>query len=142
MQKLVSPIFPYESDSKGNTFPIIPLALTFAGQKKEFYALIDSGATISVFRAEVADSLGLVIEKGQEIYLGGVGGRIKGYIHKIDIEIAGKKFRCPIVFSREYLVSFNLLGREAFFPKFTIIFEEKEKFIRLHCNSKWKPPFA
>ncbi len=99
--------------------------------KKEFYALIDSGATISVFRAEVADELGIDIEGGKEIYLGGVGGRIKGYIHKIDIETAGKKFRCPIVFSKEYLVSFNLLGREAFFPKFTIIFEEKENFVEL-----------
>lgn len=131
MQKLVSPVFPYESDSKGNIFPIIPISLTFASKKKEFYALIDSGATISVFRAEVADSLGLIIEKGREIYLGGVGGRIKGYTHTLNVEIAGKKFRCPIVFSREYLVSFNLLGREAFFPKFRIIFEEKKKQVQL-----------
>lgn len=131
MQKLVSPIFPYTSDPKRNIFPIIPLALTFAGKKKEFYALIDSGATISVFRAEVADSLGLIIEKGKETYLGGVGGRIKGYIRPINIEIAGKNFNCPIVFSREYLVSFNLLGRESFFPKFRIIFEEKKKQVQL-----------
>lgn len=134
MQKLVSPIFPYEADSKGNIFPIIPLALTFADKKKGFYALIDSGATISVFRAEVADSLGLIIEKGKEIYLGGVGGRIKGYIHTQNVEIAGKNFHCPIVFSREYLVSFNLLGREAFFPKFRIIFEEKKKLLQLVDN--------
>lgn len=132
MQKLVSPIFPYKSDPKGNTFPIIPLALAFAGKKQEFYALIDSGATISVFRAEVADSLGLIIEKGKETYLGGVGGRIKGYIHTLDVEIAGKKFRCPVVFSQEYLVSFNLLGREAFFPRFRIVFEEKKNQVQLN----------
>lgn len=132
MQRLVSPIFPYGSDPRGNVFPIVPLALAYAGKKKEFYALIDSGATISVFRAEVAESLGLIIEKGKETYLGGVGGRIKGYIHTLDVEIAGKKFHCPVVFSREYLVSFNLLGREAFFPRFRIIFEEKKKQVQLY----------
>ena len=123
--------FPYRSDPHGNIFPIIPLSIALAGTKKEFYALIDSGATISVFRAEVADELSVKIESGKETYLGGVGGRIKGYIHTMEVEIAGNTFRCPIVFSREYLVSFSLLGREAFFPKFTIIFEEKEKFVRL-----------
>jgi hypothetical protein len=32
--------------------------------------------------------------------LGGVGGRIIGYIHRLKTEIAGKKFLCPVVFSR------------------------------------------
>ena len=83
------------------------------------------------YKDEVADELGIKIEKGEGIYLGGVGGRIKGYIHKLNVEIAGKKFNCPIVFSREYLVSFNLLGRDSFFPKFRIIFEEKKNQVQL-----------
>lgn len=132
MIKQILAAFPYLSDPHGNIFPIIPLAITFADMTKEFYALIDSGATVSVFRAEVADELGIEIEKGEETYLGGVGGRIKGYIHKVDVEIAGKNIHCPIVFSKEYLVSFNLLGREAFFPKFRIIFEEKKKQVQLN----------
>ncbi|PIP88438.1 hypothetical protein COW80_00325, partial [Candidatus Beckwithbacteria bacterium CG22_combo_CG10-13_8_21_14_all_01_47_9] len=61
-----------------------------------------------------------------------VGGHIKGYLHRLKIEIAGRKFTCPVVFSREYLVSFNLLGREGFFKKFRIIFEEKNNQLQLH----------
>lgn len=132
MIKQILAAFPYRSDPHGNIFPIIPLAITFADMTQEFYALIDSGATVSVFRMEVADELGIEIEKGKKIYLGGVGGRIKGYIHTLDVEIAGKKFRCPVVFSGEYLVSFNLLGREAFFPRFRIIFEEKKNQVQLN----------
>ena len=94
-------------------------------------ALIDSGATVSIFKKEVAEKLRITIEKGKEIYLGGVGGHIKGYVHKLEVEIAGKKFPCPIVFSREYLVSFNLLGRQEFFNKFKIIFEEKQNRLKL-----------
>lgn len=93
--------------------------------------MIDSGATVSIFREDVAEQLGITIERGKETFLGGVGGRIKGYLHKLDVEISGKKFSCPIVFSREYLVSFNLLGREAVFKKFKIIFEEKKNLLTL-----------
>ncbi|MBU1326528.1 retropepsin-like domain-containing protein [Patescibacteria group bacterium] len=94
-------------------------------------ALIDSGATISVFGEETAETLGVEIEKGEKTVLGGVGGRIVGYIHKLRVRIAGKDFLCPIVFSREYLVSFNLLGRQEFFKKFKIIFEEKKNLLKL-----------
>jgi len=130
MKKLSLTVFSYQKDAKGNSFPIIPITLELGG-KKDFWALIDSGATVSIFKAEVAETLGISIENGKEIWLGGVGGHIKGYLHELKIEVAGKKFVCPIVFSREYLVSFNLLGREAVFEKFKIIFEEKKKILKL-----------
>ena len=101
------------------------------GGKKDFWALIDSGATVSIFKAEVAETLGISIENGKEIWLGGVGGHIKGYLHQVKIEAAGEKFVCPVVFSREYFVSFNLLGRQEFFKKFKIVFEEKKNRLRL-----------
>lgn len=123
-------VFKYYYNGEGY-FPAIPLYVSAGNKKLKLHALIDSGATISVFKDEIADQLGVEIEKGKEIYLGGVGGRIKGYIHKLEIEIAGKKFLCPVVFSHEYLVSFNLLGREAFFRQFRIIFEEKKNLLKL-----------
>lgn len=131
MKKLVLLTFPYKTDAQGNYFPVIPLSLKFGNKKKEFFALVDSGATISIFRSEVADSLGINVTSGKETYLGGVGGRIKGYIHNLEIEIAGKQFMCPVVFSYEYLVSFNLLGRASFFEKFRITFEEKKNSLIL-----------
>lgn len=131
MKKNVLFTFPYQQDVKGNSYPVIPLAIKSGKVKKEFFALIDSGATISIFRSEVAESLGVEIESGKEIYLGGVGGRIRGYIHSLELEIAGIKFICPAVFSREYMVSLNLLGRQEFFKRFRIIFEEKDSLLRL-----------
>lgn len=122
--------FPYHKTLEGY-FPIIKLDLYYKNNVSETSALIDSGATVSVFRAEMGEQLGIDIEKGQEMYLGGVGGHIKGYLHKLEVRIAGKKFLCPIVFSREYVVSFNLLGREEFFKRFTITFEEKKNRLNL-----------
>lgn len=123
-------IFKYHYNGEGY-FPVIPFYVSLGSKQLKIRGLIDSGATISVFKDEVADQLEIDIESGKEIYLGGVGGRIKGYIHKLNVEIAGEKLLCPVVFSREYLVSFNLLGRQAFFYKFRIIFEESKNMLKL-----------
>lgn len=131
MDKTTIRIFPYRQNPEGQFFPIVPIRLNFKTKIIDSSALIDSGATISVFRPDMALDLGRKIENGKEIYLGGVGGRIKGYIHELKIEIADKKFLCPVVFSREYTVSFNLLGREAVFNQFRIIFEEKKNLLKL-----------
>ena len=124
-------IFPYQGNSAGDLFPVIDLFVSKNDRTARIFVLVDSGATVSIFREDVAEQIGITIENGKEIYLGGVGGRIKGYIHKIKVEVAGKRFLCPVVFSHEYLVSFNLLGREEFFKRFKIIFEEKKSFLRL-----------
>ena len=122
--------FKYYTDKIG-FFPIIPLLIITRNKKLKINALIDSGATISVFKEEVAQQLGIDIEIGKKITLGGVGGRINGYVHELKLRIADKEFLCPVVFSHEYLVSLNLLGRSVFFEEFKIIFEEKKKKLSL-----------
>ncbi|MBI5465238.1 retropepsin-like domain-containing protein, partial [Candidatus Gottesmanbacteria bacterium] len=116
---------------EGQFFPVIPLRFYLEKKIIDSSALVDSGATISIFRVDIAKDLGLQVEKGKEIYLGGVGGRIKGYVHRLNVEVANKRFICPIVFSYEYLISLNLLGREEFFKRFRIVFEEKKNFLKL-----------
>jgi hypothetical protein len=129
-QLLVS--FPYRKRIGGEqSFPILSVRVFHKKESTEVFTLIDSGATISVFRPEVAGYLGIEIENGTAIDLNGVGGWIRGYLHELDIEVAGRKFNCPIIFSHEYTVSLNLLGRESFFEKFVIIFDEKKKELRL-----------
>ena len=124
-------LFPYREDARGLLFPVFPVRFNIGETRVDSSALIDSGATVSIFKADVASHLGLKIETGKEIWLRGVGGHIKGYLHEVEIEIANRKFVCPIVFSREYLVSFNLLGRQEFFKRFRIVFEEKQNRLKL-----------
>ena len=117
---------------KVSFFPIIPVRLASKSAETNTSALIDSGATISIFQAKIAENLGITIENGNEIYLGRVAGRIKGYVHRLKLETANKNFFCPIVFSYEYKVSLNLLGRQIFFKQFTITFEEQKHLIHLN----------
>ena len=131
MDKKALTIFNYRQNPEGQLFPVIPLRFFFKNKIIDSSALVDSGATVSIFRTDVAEDLGIIVENEKVIYLGGVGGRIKGYLHKLKIGVSNKQFICPVVFSREYLVSFNLLGREVFFNNFRIIFEEKRNYLKL-----------
>lgn len=115
----------------GQYFPVISVKLK--GPKEEIIveALVDSGASFSVFRPEVADYLGIRLDKGKPVYLTGIGGRILGYLHKLPVRVGGKKFICKVIFSREFTVSFNLLGRDNFFLPFLVTFHEKIRKIIL-----------
>lgn len=122
--------FLYKKNASGELFPIIDLSVNYKEKTAKIFALVDSGASISIFKEEVAQQLGLRIELGKETYLGGVGGRIKGYIHQMRLKIADKSVIAPVVFSYEYKVSFSLLGRTNIFPRFKILFDEKNLVTR------------
>ena len=123
-------VYPYEKHDR-QFFPTIPIHIISSKEKFYTAALIDSGAVVSIFKADIAYQLGIEIEKGQEIILGGVGGRIKGYRHKIKVQINQMILEIPVVFSHEYLVSFNLLGRDTFFENFLITFDEENRNVKL-----------
>ena len=118
--------FPYlQKDGQG--FPVIQVTLHARSKEITVQALVDSGASFSVFRPEIAEYLGIQIERGKQVYLTGIGGRILGYMHKVSATAGEKTFRCKIVFSKEFTVSFNLLGRDNFFMPFVVSFFEREK---------------
>lgn len=124
-------IFKYQFDIHGRSFPLIPISIRYGKNKMDYFALIDSGATISIFKTDIASKLGINIEKGKEISMRSVTGWIMGYVHNLDIKVGGKLIKCDIVFSNDYQASINILGRSCFFEKFKITFDEKNKSVIL-----------
>ena len=112
-------------------FPLIPIKLGSKEEAFETFALVDSGASVSLFRNDIAYQLGIDIESGIKNILEGISGKITVYIHKIPIVIENVSFVCKIGFSEEYVASFNLLGRDNFFANFLITFNEIRKKIIL-----------
>jgi len=122
--------FPYIK--KGEVFyPVVDLTVLGKVKSLSVSALIDSGASFSIFRPEIAEYLDIDIEKGKSLFLEGVGGRILGYLHRIPVKVGDRRFVCKIIFSREFTVSFNLIGRDNFFQKFLITFAEAERLLIL-----------
>lgn len=122
--------FPYLR--KGDQyFPVVDIALAVSRRSLTVKALVDSGASYSVFRAEVLEYLGIPLMRGERLSLEGIGGRILGYRHRIPAQVGATRFLFTVGFSQELAVSFNLLGRENFFRQFLVTFDERGRTIRL-----------
>jgi len=52
-------------------------------------------------------------------------------LHNVSVQLGDKTFVCKIIFSPEFTVSFNLLGRNNFFLPFIISFLEKNRRIAI-----------
>lgn len=115
--------FPYQQWGDVS-LPLVPVHLAAAGT---FYAIVDSGANISLFQYEIAELLGLPVRRGERIPLAGIGGKIYGYRHQLSLTIAGQTFPCDVCFSKELRVPLNLLGRQDFFSRFRITFDEARR---------------
>lgn len=117
-------------------YPMIDIELIGPKESMVVKALVDSGATYSIFRPEIADFLGIPVRKGKKLWFWGIKGKILGYLHQIPVKVNKERFNCRIAFSREFKVSFNLLGRNNFFLPFLITFDERFKKVLLEKNTK------
>ena len=122
--------FPYLRKGQ-QYFPVVDLRLAGPTGALVVKALVDSGASYSVFRAEVLEYLGIPLARGERVYLEGIGGRILGYRHRVLAQVGANTFSLPVIFSQELTVSFNLLGRENFFRQFRVLFDERSRIVRL-----------
>lgn len=129
--KITAKFFNYQFDIHGKPYPLIPISAQNGNIREDFFCLIDSGSTISIFKTDLASKLNIDIEKGEEITMRSVTGWLKGYVHKINIKVSGKRFRCHVVFSNDYQASFSILGRSDFFERFKITFDEANKNVIL-----------
>jgi len=110
--------FPYIQN-----YPLIQVVLVGPKEKIKMLALLDSGADYSLFNLEVAERLGIPVEKGKRISLQEVAGEpFTGYLHEVPVQMEDITLKCKIVFSK---VRATLLGRDNFFLPFLITFNEK-----------------
>jgi len=113
--------------------PIIQVILIGPQKSVIVDALIDSGADKCLFNSELAKELGLILENGEAEYFGGIeGGKIKCFVHKIQLQILGldKKIEVSASFIENLKVS-AILGQEEFFDGFKIKFEKDHNCIEI-----------
>jgi len=93
--------------------------------------LLDSGAVVSTLPVSYAKTLAKDIEQAQRIVLRGFGDkRTFGYMSTMDLVIKDQEYNIPVVFSEGELDK-KILGRNGFFDLFTVIFDHKDRVVRL-----------
>jgi hypothetical protein len=79
---------------------------------------LDTGSQYSLVDGSRAKRLGIDLLRGKEITLSSLGGAIKGYLHRVVLEIEGSRFSADVVFSLNPIPR-DLLGRHTLFEQTT-----------------------
>lgn len=103
--------------------PIIPIQLSFAGKAVNTPALIDSGADFNLIHIDIAETLGIKLNKAKPFVFSGVGNKrlsLEGYMAVVNLMIFNKgeniSFATPVIFTEQLPENgIALLGETGFF---------------------------
>lgn len=114
--------------------PVIPIKIKNRGLSVNYEVLVDSGADICIFDAEIGELIGIDIKKGRRDVVGGIAGQTADYfIHRIEIEVGGWPYKIEAGFLPMVADGFNygVLGQQGFFDTFIVKFDLLKEEIEL-----------
>jgi hypothetical protein len=124
--------FVYKRLASGIERPIIPIVVRNPAnqQSVRYLALIDSGADVCLFAAEIGELIGLDFAAGTEHVVSGVvAGQLRSYyLHDVEIEVGGWRKPAAVGFMYDLALSgHGLLGQTGFFDLFSFVKFERPK---------------
>lgn len=124
--------FKYKKYGSDTLRPVIPIEVEFNNLSVPYEVLIDSGADICIFNAQIAEVLGINISKGVKVQVGGMTGFPEDtYIHMLQIKIGGRIYKIDVGFMRMSGNSYGVVGQKGFFDKFIVKFDLEKEEIEL-----------
>lgn len=122
--------FGYLKDAVGRYAPIVYLQVWTGNRWLYLQAYVDSGAFWSVFHVDVAQLLGIRLNRAKRRYVSlGNGALLPIYVQRIRVRFAGQEFVAPAGFSDALRMGFNLMGRSGFFDRFTMCFNDRARLL-------------
>ena len=129
--------FPYLKDARGHYAPIVYLQAWTGNRWLYLQAYVDSGASWSVFHLDVAQLLGVKLNRAKRRYVSlGNGNVLPVYLEHIKVRFAGVEFLAPAGFSETLHTGFNLLGRAGFFNRFLVCFNDRARVLTVSRPSR------
>ena len=122
--------FQYLKDASGRHAPIVYLQVRAKNRWLYLQAYVDSGASWTIFHADVAQLLGITLSRvrRQTMALGN-GSVIPIFIRSVRVRFAGQEFWVPAAFSDALTIGFNVLGRAGFFDRFVMSFNDRARLL-------------
>ena len=122
--------FPYLKDASGRSAPIVYLQVRAVNRWLYLQAYVDSGASWTIFHADVAQLLGITLSRVTRRYMAlGNGSVIPIYLCRVRVRFAGAEFTVPAGFSDALKTGFNVLGRSGFFDRFVMCFHDRARLL-------------
>lgn len=126
--------FGYKKIGPGKERPIIPIEVRNPKTSRsiKYYALVDSGADMNLFDRTIGDIIGIDVESGTQMQVGGVvAGQLRTYYeHDVELVVGGWVFSARVGFMDDLASNGNgLVGQQGFFDKFKFVKFEAVKGI-------------
>src|SRR3989338_3776121 len=125
--------FKYKKYGGGILRPVIPIALVHNGIEVPYEVLVDSGADVCIFDAQIADILGIDITQGERYEVAGVTGVCEPYyVFPLTLRIADKMYTFRAGFlSGMGRFGYGVVGQKGFFDNFIVKFDLLKEEVEL-----------
>lgn len=119
--------------------PFVELNVRFDKESVDLLALVDSGADVCLFPAEIARILGIPIKKGKRFLVSGMGRSSHlMYLHILALTLARWQLEIPVYFSAA--VRTPILGQKGFFEFFDVKFYYAQGYFEIRpCRRRKRP---
>ncbi len=117
--------------------PVIPVGISVGDKAVMYEVLVDSGADICIFDAEIGEVIGLDIEGGEPHMVKGVTGAPQAYyVHDVTLFVGGWKQKIKAGFMpRLGADNYGIVGQIGFFDRYVVKFEYDKETIELKAAS-------
>ena len=111
--------------------PVIPIKIKNKSRSVNYEVLVDSGADLCIFDAEIGELVGIGTESKRQGIVGGIAGQTaEYYLNQIEIEVGGWSYEIEAGFLPRVADGFNygVVGQQGFFDIFIVKFDfQKEE---------------
>ncbi|MDO8624192.1 MAG: hypothetical protein Q7R54_02440 [bacterium] len=120
--------------------PVIPIKLKHKDREIGYQVLVDSGADLCLFDAEIGETVGIDVNSGTPKEVFGVGGKASlYYLHKVTIEVGGWPYIIdagfmPNVAGRR--MPYGVVGQKGFFDAFIVKFDLLKEEVEVKNRSE------
>jgi hypothetical protein len=90
---------------------VVPVILRIGARQVRLAASVDTGASFCLFGAEVAEALGLTLERGDRMRFRTANGGFEAFGHEVEISVLGVATNSMVYFFADPLIDKNVLGR-------------------------------
>lgn len=131
--------FDYKRYDSNTLRPVIPIKLKNGNSDISYAVLVDSGADLCIFDAEIGEALGINVKSGEKKEVFGVGGKASiFFLHKVEIEVGGWSYKINAGFMPDVagrVMPYGLVGQKGFFDNFIVKFDLLKEEIDLKIRN-------
>ena len=113
--------------------PFVAVDLSSKAHSTRIWALLDSGADVSMFHSSIARLLGINLTDGLKQHFTGITGDMEAYFHEVDLKLVGLSEIITVAVAFGDLEGVSaILGQADFFQHHQVTFERHQE--RMEIN--------